>query len=245
MSRAILNEIDRKFSNFLHNTGNKSMDKPVCTKVISIMMFLIMVIFVLPDNTFAHKVTVFAWVEGDTVYTESKFSGGRKAKNTPIEVMDGQGKKILEGKTDENGKFSFKVPQKSEMKIVLLAGMGHQGEWTILIEEFEEETAEQSEKQTPYKGGAIKPDKIIKTDITSEENTGTSPCITSEDIQNLVEKTLDKKLNPVISKLNKLSDQDHGPGVSDIFGGIGYILGLVGIGAYFNYRNKKKDASQP
>jgi hypothetical protein len=32
----------------------------------------------------------------------------------------------------------------------------------------------------------------------------------------------------------------HSPAVSDIFGGIGYITGLVGVGVYFNFRKKKK-----
>ena len=33
--------------------------------------------------------------------------------------------------------------------------------------------------------------------------------------------------------------QQEGPGVSDIFAGIGYILGLVGIAAYVQNRKKK------
>jgi len=32
---------------------------------------------------------------------------------------------------------------------------------------------------------------------------------------------------------------DRGPTVSEILGGIGYILGLMGVGAYFHYRRKK------
>ena len=39
----------------------------------------------------AHGVSVFAWVEGDTVYVESKFSGGRRAKNATVLVYDKEG----------------------------------------------------------------------------------------------------------------------------------------------------------
>ncbi len=219
------------------------MDKSICKHLITHVIILIMVLLAMTDYAFAHKVTIFAWVEGDTVYTESKFSGGRKAKNAPIEVFDNHGKKILEGKTDDNGAFSFKVPRKTGMKIVLLAGMGHKGEWTLPVEEFEGETIGHKEKKVVNKRTVTKPDKIRESEFVSKENSVISADLTSEDIQKVVEKALDKKLKPVINRLNK--SIDHGPSVYDIFGGIGYILGLMGIGAYFNYRNKKRDVSQP
>ena len=34
-------------------------------------------------------------------------------------------------KTNEKGEFSFKLPKKAELKIVLLAGTGHRGEWNL------------------------------------------------------------------------------------------------------------------
>ena len=85
----------------------------------------------------AHNVTVFAWVEGDTVTVESKFSGGRRPKNAPIEVYDNAGILLLKGATDDQGKFSFTIPKKTPMKIVLLAGMGHRAEWIISEEDLE------------------------------------------------------------------------------------------------------------
>ena len=61
----------------------------------------------------AHRVNLFAWVEGDTVYVESKFSGGKKVKAGKIIVSDPQGTELLKGTTNENGEFSFKVPKKT------------------------------------------------------------------------------------------------------------------------------------
>jgi len=55
----------------------------------------------------AHKVNVFAWIEGDTVHTESKFSGGRRAKGATVEVYDAADLLLLSGKTDDRGCFSF------------------------------------------------------------------------------------------------------------------------------------------
>ena len=52
-----------------------------------------------------------------------------------------------------------------------------------------------------------------------------------------LEKALDKKMKPVLKMLAE--SRATGPGISDILGGIGYIIGLVGIAAYFHSRKKK------
>ena len=89
------------------------------------------------ELVYAHRVNLFAWVEGDTVYVESTFSGGRDVKAGQITVTDPQGTEIFRGTTDENGKISFKAPKKVELKIVLLAGPAHRAEWTIAAREIE------------------------------------------------------------------------------------------------------------
>ena len=86
-------------------------------------------------SAWSHKVHVFAWVEGDKVYTESFFSNGKKAMNAPIEVFDGNGKLILSGKTDKSGSFTFKLPLCKDMRIVLNASEGHRAEYRLLIKE--------------------------------------------------------------------------------------------------------------
>jgi len=177
----------------------------------------------------AHKVNVFAWVEGDTVYVESKFSGGKRVKGGMITVSDLQGNQFLDGKTNEKGEFSFKVPKKTTLKIVLVAGMGHRGEWTIPVEEIEAvsviETRESVQRET-----AENEPKSIMQSIPAPK-----PC--SDEIQLVVEKVLDKKLKPVMKLLAECREQ--GPTFHDIFGGIGYIFGLVGLATYIHYRRKK------
>ena len=85
----------------------------------------------------AHRVVLFAWVENDTVYVESKFSGGKKVKAGKIIVTDPRGSELVKGTTNEEGEFSFKIPKKTDLKIVLLAGAAHRAEWTISAAEFE------------------------------------------------------------------------------------------------------------
>lgn len=76
--------------------------------------------------TLAHKVNIFAYVENGVVFTESYFPDGRKVEGGGVEVYDKGGKKVVEGKTDQEGRFSFPLPSaKGDLNIVLLASMGH------------------------------------------------------------------------------------------------------------------------
>lgn len=79
----------------------------------------------------AHKVNVFAYVEGDTVYTESYFPDGRPVAEGTIEVLNANGEKLLEGKTDKEGLFSFPLPAKEDLTIAIIASMGHKNTYLL------------------------------------------------------------------------------------------------------------------
>lgn len=95
------------------------------------LLLLNLALLVLASNALAHRVVLFAYAEGDMVFTESYFSDGKRCQNSRIEVFDASGNKLLEGKTDESGEFSFKRPNPTDLRIVLTAGMGHRDEYVI------------------------------------------------------------------------------------------------------------------
>ncbi len=186
----------------------------------------------------AHKVTVFAWLEGDTVHTESKFMGGRgsSAKNATIEVRDMQDRILLTGKTDPEGRFSFKIPEPVALKIVLLAGMGHQNQW--IIEEAQVREALAGATETP--AGPPPVDETEPADAPAERPRAPAPppAIGCDQIERIVNQALDRKLAPLHSAMAEM--KDPGPKIADVLGGIGYILGLVGLGAYLNARRRQR-----
>ncbi len=169
----------------------------------------------------AHRVTIFAWVEGDTVCTQSKFSGGRKAKGATVVVYDKEGNQLLEGRTDEKGQFSFKVPQKTELKVALKASMGHLAEWTIPAEEI-------------MGAAASLPDDNTTGELRGPIAVGLS----HQQVRAIIDESLDRKLAPITNML--ANSLDHGTRVSEIIGGVGYIFGLVGVALYFTTRRKGK-----
>jgi nickel transport protein len=186
----------------------------------------------------AHGVSVFARVEGDRVYVESKFSGGKKVKAGKIIVTDSQGAELLNGTTDDQGKFSFKIPKQTELKIVLLAGAGHRAEWDIPVSEIDlpDKKEVPLEEKTAKNESPVPSKSKIETDAA--ENTQPLAGLTEKDLQAVVEEAVEKKIKPIMKILAE--SKQSGPTVKDIFSGIGYIIGLVGIAAYVHSRKKKK-----
>ena len=58
----------------------------------------------------AHRVNIFAFVDGDAVQVECGFNRSQKVKQGTVEVFDATtGARLLQGTTDDNGVFRFPV----------------------------------------------------------------------------------------------------------------------------------------
>lgn len=106
--------------------------------IIRVTFYAVIVISLLAsyDAVFAHSAMVWAEVKNNQVHVEAYFSGGSKIKNARIVVMDANEQQLLEGKTDENGQFSFTPPNRDDMTIVLIVDKGHQDAFLIKAEEL-------------------------------------------------------------------------------------------------------------
>lgn len=191
-------------------------------KTILIWIFTGLIIFNIVFSAFAHKVNIFAYIEGDRVYTESYFNDGKKCGAAKIEVWDNQQNKLLEGLTDEEGLFSFILPSleliTGGLKIVLIASMGHKAEYIIAEEELGK-FRELKEKES------INP----VTSISSEDSSGDL-----KEITHWLENSLDEKLAPLTQEIRELKKyQQEKISFTEIIGGLGYILGIFGLIAYF------------
>ncbi len=185
--------------------------KKLCTAFLTIF-----ILFCCVSPVYAHKVYLFAWTEGDTIYTESYFSGDRKVQDGTVKVFNMEGKELLNGKTNDKGEFSFKIPEIADLKIVLESSMGHGAEYLFKKSEFSAGQAPAAQKVS-----------------ISDEQEKASVQIASDNnqLRKEIDAALDEKLKPVIRELAKLRE-DKKPGVTEIIGGIGYILGIMGIIAY-------------
>lgn len=210
----------------------------ITAKYTAAVIVLLCIIYVSVDSASAHRVNVFAWVEGDTIYVESKFAGGKKVKSGKIVVTDPRGNKLLSGLTNDQGEFSFKVPKRTDLKIVLIAGQGHQAEWIIRAAEMADlalKTASDTSAEKLKQSVQKKDVSITSVDTrTAAPDTAVNP----KELEAIIETVLDRKLKPITRMLADI--RQDAPSIGDIFAGIGYILGLVGIAAYVQSRKKKE-----
>lgn len=175
----------------------------------------LVLILTMTSVTLAHKVYLYAWVEGDTVYTESYFGSKKKVQGGLIEVFGPSGEKLLEGHTNEKGEFAFKAPQETDLRIVVEASMGHKNEYVLKADELWGNEGATTEKSKTDEGQALSGKEVE-----------------AEQIQAIVEKALDSRLKPIIRELAKIR-KEKGPGLTEIIGGIGYIFGLMGVVLFF------------
>ncbi len=188
----------------------------------------------------AHRVTIFAYTEGNEVVTESGFSSGRPCMNCPVQVEDANnGSMLLEGKTDDKGIFRFPLPKEARsatkgLQIILNAGDGHRGEWLLEPEEY---LANDSADTSPASPAASKetapaPDKASGAPAAAA--TASGPAVDTVALEKVVAMAVDRKIAPLKKLLLESQEKIR---MSDIIGGIGYLVGFAGLLAYL--RSKK------
>ena len=196
----------------------------------SILLALLLAALV-PDASMAHRVNVFAYVEGRDVVVECSYSRSKRVNHGKIDVLNLEtGEVLLTGETDENGSFRFPVPDASRasgtgLRIMLQAGEGHRNDWVVEASEFMPVGASSAQKDSKDAGSGRTP---AKSDVPAAAG------LTRADVEDAVAAVLDAKLAPIKRAL--LERTEEGPGLREIVGGIGWIFGLVGIAAYFKSR---------
>jgi nickel transport protein len=203
------------------------------SKVAVFFLFIVLYLAMTAPGALAHKVLVTAYVEGNTVFVEGGFSDGTPCKNAGIEIFDPSGKKLLEGKTNEDGEFSFKPPQKTDLKLVLNAGMGHRGEYTVPADELQGVVV--GNQATTTEAIPAPTAETRKPQGISEAAAQIDP----KEIELIVDRVIQKRLRPLVQLIAK-SQRKTGFSPTEIFGGIGYIFGLMGVAMYFRYRKSGK-----
>ncbi|MFH1901545.1 MAG: hypothetical protein ABIK26_04755 [Candidatus Omnitrophota bacterium] len=154
------------------------------------------------------------------VYTESYFPDGKKVEGGLIEVYDSQGNKLLDGKTNEQGQFNFKPPKKDDLKIVLIASMGHKNSYTLSKDELPQVLAGQRSQEPRPKEPEGK--EVSQVDL--------------DQIKRIIDSSLDEKLRPIMREFRKVEQKEAS--FTEVIGGIGYIFGIMGIILYFLSRKK-------
>lgn len=217
------------------------------------LLFIVAVLSLSPGAALAHRVNLFAWLEGDNVIVQCGFNRSNPVRGGHITVYDStDGRIVATGITNENGNYAFRVPtvvrQGHGLRIVVNAGEGHASEYAMNASEFYEAAAlEAGFEQDNIAAGRLdaatarsRPESAAPRESAPSPATvgivaeGGSPrtAMTADDVRSIVEKSLERHLAPIHRALGT----DDGISIGDIFAGLGWIIGIVGIICYFRSR---------
>jgi len=154
----------------------------------------------------AHRVNLFVWEDQGVLHAEGYFSSGSPCMDAEVHVRDSNGNLLVSGNTDPKGLFSCPLPGVGVWTVELLASMGHHAEASLEVRERPPSVSEPSvESSLPFENG---------TD--------------SLELENRLRRVLREELYPLRETIHLSHKASNRPGVTEILGGIGIIVGLAG-----------------
>ncbi len=100
------------------------------------VLFFIIIALMVPKNlttaVFAHQLSVFAYVEGETLVVEGTLAGKKRPKKGMVYVYDGEGKLIAKKEISPDGTAKLPLPEyKTGLKIIMNVGERHESYWIL------------------------------------------------------------------------------------------------------------------
>ncbi len=200
------------------------------------LLFCLMVLMTASPVS-AHRVHLYAFVEGSEIVADCRFSKKSPAQNAKVEVLDAaSGKLLVSGQSDARGTARLAVPPElkahpADVLVVLNAGEGHRAEWRIDAADLRRGLAgtpsavsspvqpEQSETAGQGAGMAV-------------QSSGASRCVSPEELEALLREERARF---------EAERNAEGPGLTEIVGGIGWIVGI--FSALFALNNRRRRRS--
>ncbi|SNY93549.1 nickel transport protein [Cohaesibacter sp. ES.047] len=202
--------------------------------------------FVVPAE--AHKVIASAYAEGPIIEGEIGFSNGDMATDAVVEVFDDQDNKLGEATTDEDGIFQF-TPTKAVPHIFKAnLGAGHVAEFRMEVDDLPDGIGADASANAPVEAPAAKEVAAAQSELKAE---GVDPAALKElievavndqiaQIKPIVAKAVRKETKPLRKTVAAYMEKND---MQAILGGIGYIVGLCGVGFYVAARMERKKAA--
>jgi nickel transport protein len=171
----------------------------------------------------AHKLKVFATVEGDAVTGYAFFVGGGRARGTPWTAKT-EDAALASGTTDDEGRFRFTPPQPVTTAITVTVDTreGHIASATLPASRFAGAVAVAPAAPPPPAPGAPP---------AAEE----TPAAPPPDTAALVEAAVQRQVEPLLERIEEMDSRLRS---TDILSGIFLIVGLAGIGLWARGRKR-------
>lgn len=198
---------------------------------------LLALLLLAPAEALAHRLNVFAWLEGQNIMVECGFNRSSPVRGGQVIVFDAaDGKELLQGRTDDQGRFVFAVPdavrQGHGLRIEVNAGEGHVNDWTMSAVEINEA------QDLSHGFKSVPAARASAAAVAAPATAAAGQPVTAQEVRAIVAESLDAGLGPLRRELAALSSGQ--PTMRDVIGGLGWIMGLAGIACYFVSRRPRQ-----
>jgi len=148
----------------------------------------------------AHKIAVFASVEGGLITGYVYFPGGGRVREARVEFLAPDGNRLGEVACDSEGAFSFTPTAQVDHRVVAYSADSHVAEFPVAAADLPEDLA------------------------------GTEP------LEARFERAVARQVRPLREEMVACVERIR---LRDVIGGLGYILGIAGIGFYVAARRAR------
>lgn len=200
----------------------------------------------------AHRLKLFATVEGTTVSGYGFFVGGGRPEGVEFVVRDHGGAVVHRGTTDASGNFSWVAPKADDYTLAIDSGDGHFAETTLAADRF----AFLPSATVPPSAAPLTREAIAAAaNVAPIENptaptsppppsNGRAACVLLEPeeiaraAEPVVDRAVARQLRPLIEAQVATEGRVR---FNDVMGGVGMIVGLAGLAAWGMSRRREHD----
>ncbi|MDO5673513.1 MAG: cobalamin biosynthesis protein CbiL [bacterium] len=213
------------------------------------LSFLVFSLLCTSSPALAHRVHLFAYVQQGEIVVDSRFSRAKPVQHGKIAVFEAEsGKLLLQGISDAQGASRFTIPPELlkkpvDLRLVLKAGEGHQAEWIVPAAELNPQASQIPAEKPAVPSAAAEAETTAPTlapAAASTVDTSTPIAISAQELEAIINRALDARVQPLQAML--AAEQAKGPGLTEIIGGIGWIIGIFAL--IFVLKSRKK-ADEP
>lgn len=164
----------------------------------------------------AHRLNVFAAHDGTRITGEAYFSGGARARGIMVRALGAGDAVLAEVRTDADGNFAFPALTPTEIEIVADAADGHIARFRLTADDLGAAPARDAATAAPPAAGTV-------------------PPVATVTLEQAIDRAVARRIAPLQRQIAEYESKIR---LHDILGGIGYLVGIAGIGFWWLARRE-------
>jgi nickel transport protein len=197
--------------------------------------------------------------EGDRITGRAYFAGGHPARGARIRVLTADGERLTTLTPDSDGAFGYQAKAARDLRIVAESADGHRAEWRIAASELagafgtSDSIGRAGAQSGGGAGGRVGDQAGGWAENPPEGRAGgqifkagrpaldAGRCAKPEQLDPAVVAAIEKAVARQVRPLREALAQSQARAqLQDVLGGIGYILGVAGLGIWWTVRQKRR-----